>query len=1023
MRGVPWFLLAFLPGLASGSEATLAFGSALDDVAAPGTVQTYAVSATAGTVLRLRLDHGHLDAVLRVRGPDDAVLGEVENLLHRPDPLTLTVVARGDGPQRIEVELRSPHARGGPFRLSLAQARSAGPEDGLRVEAERLRNGADRLQAARTAASYPQVMAAYRDAAERFRGLGDSFERAVTLVHLGQLLEMTGRLDEAQVVFEEAVAEWRRTGDASGESDGLDGLGLVVTEQGNPRAGLALLEQALALRRQAGPLPVVECSILNDMAVALGNLGEFQAAIERYTQALAQAQLDGDADAEAEILQNRAADYGTLGDDQRALFDFREARTKFRALGNVAEEGIADFHIGRTLGQTGQTNEAWRSLEMALDLLGRVGNERFLAFTLNEMGLEQLEARHYDEATALFAQALEKLEAGGDQRSVANMRMNLARTTLERGHPREALEPLEAVVQALHAVGDRGHEAGALTLLARAELATGLLDRARQHALQALGLTEELRTSILGPSGRSKYVAAAHERYALLVEVLMALHTREPGHGWDAEALAASETARARSLLDVLTDAQVDPREGASTELKNAAAALDGQLDETRAAQARLLSRKHEPQEADALERTLERLRTEREALDAKMRASSPLFAGLAPTAPLELQDIRRRVLDDSTTLIEYFLGERHSFVWVVSRSSLVSATLPGRREVERAVEAVYRRWSDPSALDDGGAPARALARMVLAPVVAALRTERLLVIADGGLQQIPFAALPLSKSGRLVLEEHAVVNAPSASVMAALRERPHSNASGGLELAVLADPVLENDARARTPPVAVAALLRSLEDTGLRQLEPLPGTRLEAEAIAAHFPGEHVLKAYGVDASRATALGSDVARARIVHFATHALLDVRRPELSGIVLSARDAAGEPQDGFLSLADMYRLHLSAELVVLSACRTALGKNVRGEGLVGLTRAFMDAGAPRVVSSLWKVSDRATTALMTRFYTSLLDQGLSPAEALRGAQRALRQGRQFSAPQAWAGFVFQGDWRQLAPAAPVPVRGK
>jgi CHAT domain-containing protein len=1015
MRGVPWFVLLLVPWMASGSTGVLAFGNSVDDLAVPGAMQTHGVTAAAGTVLRLRLDHGHLDAVLRVRGPEGTVLGQVENLLHRTDPLSLTVVAQHDGTQRVEVELRSPHARGGPFRLSLEAARASGPEDGVRIQAEELRKDADVIQDARTVAAYPKAVADYRDAAERWRELGDSFERSVTLRHLGQLLEMTNRLDEAQTVIEDGVAEARRAGDAAGESEGLNGLGLVVTEQGNPRAGLALLEQALALQRQVGPLPIAECSILNDMAVALGNLGEFQAAIDRYTEALAQGRLDGDADTEAQVLLNRAVDYGSLGDDQRALADFREARAKFRALADAHEEGVADFDIGRTLGKLEQSIEAWRYLEMALDLLTRVGDQRFASFTLNEMGLDQLEAHRYDEATALFSQALEKLSAGGDQRSVANMRMNLARTMLERGRAHEALEPLEAVVKALETVGDRGHEAGALTLLARAELAEGLLDRAREHALQALRLTEELRSSILGPSARSKYVALAHNRYALLVEVLMALHARDPAHGWDAEALAASETARGRSLLDVLTDARVDTRDDAPPALTKAAVALDGQLDETRAAQVRLLAGPHRAEDADALERKLETLRSEREALEAKMRASSPRFANLAPAAPLDLEQIRRRVLDDSTTLIEYFLGERHSFVWVVSPSSLISATLPGRHEVEQAVEAVYRRWSDPSALDDGGAPARALARMVLTPVAAALRTERILVVADGALQQIPFAALPLTGSGRLVVAKYSVVNAPSASVMAALRERPHGNSTEGLALAILADPVLENDARSGKPPVEVASLFRSLEDTGLRQLEPLPGTRVEAEAIAAHFPPGRVLKAYGADASRATALGSDVARAHIVHFATHALLDVRRPELSGIVLSARDAAGQPQDGFLSLADLYRLHLSAELVVLSACRTALGKNVRGEGLVGLTRAFMDAGAPRVVSSLWKVSDRATTALMTRFYSLLLDDGLSPADALRGAQRSLRESRQFSAPQAWAGFVFQGDWRRFAPA--------
>jgi len=169
--------------------------------------------------------------------------------------------------------------------------------------------------------------------------------------------------------------------------------------------------------------------------------------------------------------------------------------------------------------------------------------------------------------------------------------------------------------------------------------------------------------------------------------------------------------------------------------------------------------------------------------------------------------------------------------------------------------------------------------------------------------------------------------------------------------------------------------------------------------------------------------MGPEVARARIVHFASHALLDVRRPELSGIVLSDGTGTGGSAPGFLSLADISGMRLSAELVVLSACRTALGKEVRGEGLVGLTRGFMDAGARRVVGSLWSVPDAPTAALMTRFYALLLGEGRSPADALRGAQLALRKQRHFSAPQAWAGFVLEGDWRPLPPGPATPEVGR
>ncbi len=379
-------------------------------------------------------------------------------------------------------------------------------------------------------------------------------------------------------------------------------------------------------------------------------------------------------------------------------------------------------------------------------------------------------------------------------------------------------------------------------------------------------------------------------------------------------------------------------------------------------------------------------------------------------------------MLDDSSTLLEYLVGEKRSFVFVVSRARVRAEVLPGREALERAVEAVVRRWSDPGALDDAAGPAAALSRIVLAPVAAALQGRTLLVVADGPLQRVPFAALPAPGGGGPLLERYTLVSSPSASVLAALRSGREGPRASGLELAILADPVVE--ARGAGDTVVgpeLANLDRALEDVGLRRLERLPGSRREAQQIASYLPADRVMSALGADASRETALGPEVAQARIVHFATHALLDVRRPELSGIVVSERDAAGRPRNGFLSLADVSSMRLSAELVVLSACRTGLGKEVRGEGLVGLTRGFMNAGTPRVMASLWKVSDSATATLMSRFYGGLLEEGLAPAEALRAAQLSLRRNRRTSAPHAWAGFVLEGDWRPLSRGGTAPPR--
>jgi CHAT domain-containing protein len=294
---------------------------------------------------------------------------------------------------------------------------------------------------------------------------------------------------------------------------------------------------------------------------------------------------------------------------------------------------------------------------------------------------------------------------------------------------------------------------------------------------------------------------------------------------------------------------------------------------------------------------------------------------------------------------------------------------------------------------------------------------KRLLVVADGALQYVPFAALPVP--GRLgdpvpMVVEHEIVNLPSASVLAVLRRETRHRAPPPGAVAVLADPVFEPDdprlgalSRAPTPPVAG-------DPGGGRDRGPgyprLAATRQEADAIVGLAAKGKALRAVGFDASRTTATSPELARYRIVHFATHGVFDNENPALSGIVLSLYGERGQAQDGVLHLHDVYGLRLPAELVVLSACSTALGKPVRGEGLVGIVRGFMYAGARRVVASLWKVEDDATGEMMKRFYREMLEGGRSPAAALREAQVGMWRQERWRPPFYWAAFVLQGEHR-------------
>jgi CHAT domain-containing protein len=321
---------------------------------------------------------------------------------------------------------------------------------------------------------------------------------------------------------------------------------------------------------------------------------------------------------------------------------------------------------------------------------------------------------------------------------------------------------------------------------------------------------------------------------------------------------------------------------------------------------------------------------------------------------------------------------------------------------------------------------------MLILPARDSLDAKRIAVVADGALQFVPFAVLPLD--GRPLIQRGEVVHLPSASTLALLRQELSSRPRAPKSVAIFADPVLTaDDPRVSTrvagqtvgtepakavpgvvptglPAQSISDVARSSRDSGINRFDRLIFTRREAEAIRALAGGTDALVALDFDANRARALQSDLQQYRIVHFATHGLLNSVHADLSGLVLSLVDREGRPQDGFLRSQDIYNLRLGAELVVLSACQTALGEEIRGEGLISLVRGFMYAGAPRVIASLWNVRDDATAALMRRFYAGVIRDGLSPAAALRADQVWMSQQPQWHAPYYWAGFVLQGEWR-------------
>ena len=535
--------------------------------------------------------------------------------------------------------------------------------------------------------------------------------------------------------------------------------------------------------------------------------------------------------------------------------------------------------------------------------------------------------------------------------------------------------------------------------------------------------SKSLRTETTRQELRTSFFAAKRGFYDFHVALLVDLHRREPEAGHAAAALAAAERARARSLLDLLAEAHTDVRRGVDPALL----AQERELSERIAARERerllLASGTADPDALAALDVEIDELLARQREVEGSIRFQSPAYTALTRPEPLDAASIQQ-LLDDDTALLEYSLGAERGALWVVTRSALALVELPPRPEIDAAAlrlsEALTARNRRPDgetaeargrrlAAADAALPgaARDLARLVLDPAAGLLAAKRLVVVPEGALQYVPFALLPEPGGAEPLLVRHEVVALPSASALAALRRDLGPRPPAGRLLAVVADPVFSGtDARVPHLPGAVA-------EPGSR-FQRLRFSRAEAEGIAALAPEAERLVALDHAAGKELAMSGGLGGYRLVHLATHAVIDDQRPELSGLVLSLVDEQGRPKDGTLRLQDVYDLELGADLVTLSACETALGRDVRGEGLVGLVRGFMYAGAPRVVASLWSVDDRATAELMRRFYRGLLEEGRPPAAALAEAQRALAAQPQWASPYFWSAFVLQGEWRPAAP---------
>lgn len=880
-------------------------------------------------------------------------------------------------------------------------------------------------------------------ALEISRAVASLSGEAQALNNIGEVYYGFGDLQQSIQFFEKSQGICTELNDLQGQALALLNLGYSYSDLGQMQKAFELYNQSLSLWRNAGNRRW-EGITLTAIGRLYSRIGESQEALNFFDSAMRLIKGIGDPIEEARILNGMAYIYDGLGEKEKALEHYNQALMLFRSVSYRAGETNTLFDIGTTYYLMGNFEKALEHYQEDLLISKEIYNEREELYALRGIGTvydawgkKSLALEYYNRARAFY-------HTEKDLRGEADT-LNLIGRIYEGWQQKsKALEHYTRALALSRKAEDPSGQASTLYNIARLEGDRGNLAEARAHMEEAISVIESLRNKVDSQDLRTSYFASMRQHYESSIDLLMQLHAKRPTEGFNRAAFEANERGRARSMLETLAAARVGIRQKADPALLERERLLRKELEEKRA---RALANKANADVA-AITREIDELSAQYRELSAQIRASSLNSVVSIQPQPLSLEQVQQRVVDDDTLLLEYSLGDKRSYLWAVTKTSIASYEIAGRAEIEALANSIRDALAAPQ-MNEGEAfeqyrtrlkesetrywqDATTLSNMLLGPAAAHLTAKQLIIVPDGALQYIPFSALPSpdahdAEPAPLMLN-HEITSQPSASTLATLRDKTAERQPAARAVAIFADPVFEqNDPRlgAGSEPGSLIAQSqsgrtqahRALRSAGVlgggQEIPRLFASSDEADAIMDVTTARLSLKATGFQASKAIATSPELSQYQIIHFATHGILDSENSEMSGLVLSLFDGQGQPQDGFLGLNDIYNLDLPAELVVLSACNTGLGKSVKGEGLVGLTRGFIYAGAARVMATLWKVDDDATAELMKHFYQKMLREKKSPATALREAQAALWQQKRWRAPYYWAAFVLQGEYKQEA----------
>lgn len=810
---------------------------------------------------------------------------------------------------------------------------------------------------------------------------------ALCSINIGVMNQLEGEYSSVIEHYRRALSIFQKFG-TRGELIALQNLIILNVTLGDVQQTLrdySQFSEALVRFKRAN-----DCPVNLQIALLQYNLQNWSTARELFKTTRSGCQEKKDLPNAVLSLVGQGATFTGEGEYEKALPILNSALAESRIVNAKLAEGTALTAIGVYYDAIGDSHNAIKFSEEAKVVLRQVGDTAITNIVFTLSGKNYLQIGELEKAETSFQELFAK-----------SKKIQISKLT-----------------------------AAALFGLAQVADKRGDFAKARQNIEESIKLIEAERGQIPTDVLRVSFFASIANYYDFYTDLLMRLHRQNPESGDDKLAFQVAESSSARSLLNQLREAGTDIRAGVSPELLAREKRLREELNGLNAAQFKMLTTFALPKMLEQVRSNISRLNAEYEQTQAQIFVASPAFAALTQPKPLSLKETQSQ-LDEKTILLKYSLGEERSYVFVVTADSFKTFELPKRAEIEariwnfRRLATVREQSSNTAEIKTADAKLSfesAELSQILLGKIGDLTDKRLAIIPSGALQFLPFAALqnPQNK-GQYLIQSNEITVLPSVSVLAVQRQEKRKMPTN--TLAVFADPVYEkNDPRLLKIKESNSNLAKS-ETRGTeadnflnvgenfpKNFQRLIYSRREATEILALVPDDKKkFSALDFEANYQAATNQNLGNFRYLHFATHGIFNAQNPNLSGVVLSLFNKKGETETGLLSLQDVYNLRLNSDLVVLSACRTGLGKQIKGEGVIGLTRGFMYAGSRRVVAGLWKVRDDVTAELMKEFYGKMLREGKRPAEALRLAQIQLLKKNQSNSPFFWAGFVHYGEW--------------